>query len=112
MSNHKVSRVHVNCAVSGIVLGQNDGIPFSVIESCNVFSAAANSVAISIGGDRNVVTNNSLWGTNWSKGIEIKNTGRDNLYTLSFRDPNPGKAQRVVQSLVSIFVSFHSVLKL
>ena len=39
-----------------------------------------------------------------TKGIEIKNTGRDNLYTLSFRDPVPGKAQRVVQSLVSIFV--------
>jgi polysaccharide chain length determinant protein (PEP-CTERM system associated) len=41
---------------------------------------------------------------NVTKGIEIKNTGRDNLYTLAFRDPNPGKAQRVVQSLVSIFV--------
>ena len=39
-----------------------------------------------------------------ANGIEIKNTGRDNLYTLSFRDPNPAKAQRVVQSLVSIFV--------
>jgi polysaccharide chain length determinant protein (PEP-CTERM system associated) len=39
-----------------------------------------------------------------TKLIEIKNLGRDNLYTLSFRDSNPGKAQRVVQSLVSIFV--------
>lgn len=39
-----------------------------------------------------------------TQGIQIKNTGRDNLYTLSFRDPVPGKAQRVVQSLVSIFV--------
>ncbi len=39
-----------------------------------------------------------------TKGLEIKNTGRDNLYTLGFRDPNPEKAKRVVQSLVSIFV--------
>ncbi len=39
-----------------------------------------------------------------TKTIEIKNTGRDNLYTLTFRDPNPDKAKRVVQSLVSIFV--------
>ncbi len=39
-----------------------------------------------------------------TKSIEIKNTGRDNLYTLAFRDRNRDKAQRVVQSLVSIFV--------
>ena len=38
------------------------------------------------------------------KGLEIKNVGRDNLYLLSFRDPSPEKAKRVVQSLVSIFV--------
>ena len=37
-------------------------------------------------------------------GLEIKSTGRDNLYTLSFRDRSPAKAQRVIQSLVSIFV--------
>lgn len=36
--------------------------------------------------------------------ISIRGTGRDNLYTLSFRDPNPEKAKRVVQSLVSMFV--------
>ena len=39
-----------------------------------------------------------------SKRIQIRNTGRDNLYTLSYRDSDTGKAQRVVQSLVSIFV--------
>lgn len=37
-------------------------------------------------------------------GLEIKSAGRDNLYTLSFRDSDPATAQRVVQSLVSIFV--------
>lgn len=36
--------------------------------------------------------------------LEIQNVGRDNLYTLSFRDPSPEKAKKVVQSLVSIFV--------
>jgi polysaccharide chain length determinant protein (PEP-CTERM system associated) len=36
--------------------------------------------------------------------LEIKNVGRDNLYSLSFRDSNPARAQRVIQSLVSIFV--------
>ena len=36
--------------------------------------------------------------------VEIKNLGRDNLYTFSFRDQKPEKAQKVVQSLVSIFV--------
>ena len=39
-----------------------------------------------------------------TKTLEIKNAGRDNLYTLSFRDRSPDKAKRVVQSLVSIFV--------
>jgi polysaccharide chain length determinant protein (PEP-CTERM system associated) len=38
------------------------------------------------------------------KTLEIKSAGRDNLYTLSYRDPEPEKAKRVVQSLVSIFV--------
>lgn len=37
-------------------------------------------------------------------GLEIKSAGRDNLYTLSFRDSDPETAQRVVQSIVSIFV--------
>ncbi|MDB5850885.1 MAG: chain length-determining protein [Rhodoferax sp.] len=36
--------------------------------------------------------------------LQIKTTGRDNLYTLSFQDPSPDKAKKVVQSLVSIFV--------
>ncbi len=36
--------------------------------------------------------------------LEIQSTGRDNLYTLAFRDPEPEKAMRVVQSLTSIFV--------
>ena len=36
--------------------------------------------------------------------LEIKSTGRDNLYTLAYRDENAGRAQRVIQSLVSIFV--------
>ena len=39
-----------------------------------------------------------------TKSLEIKNLGRDNLYTLGFRDTSPDKAKRVVQSLVSIFV--------
>ena len=39
-----------------------------------------------------------------TKTLEIKNTGRDNLYTLGFRDTSPDKAKRVVQSLVSIFI--------
>ncbi len=38
------------------------------------------------------------------KALEIKSAGRDNLYTLSYRDPEPEQAKRVVQSLVSIFV--------
>jgi polysaccharide chain length determinant protein (PEP-CTERM system associated) len=36
--------------------------------------------------------------------IQIRNTGRDNLYTLAYRDSEKEKAKRVVQSLVSIFV--------
>jgi polysaccharide chain length determinant protein (PEP-CTERM system associated) len=39
-----------------------------------------------------------------TKTIAINNTGRDNLYTLSYRDSNQDKAKRVVQSLVSIFI--------
>ena len=39
-----------------------------------------------------------------TKSLQIRNTGRDNLYTLSYRDSVPDKAKRVVQSLVSIFV--------
>lgn len=38
------------------------------------------------------------------KSIQIKNTGRDNLYTLAFQHGDPERARKVVQSLVSIFV--------
>jgi polysaccharide chain length determinant protein (PEP-CTERM system associated) len=38
------------------------------------------------------------------KTLEIKSAGRDNLYTLAYRDSEPDKAKRVVQSLTSIFV--------
>lgn len=36
--------------------------------------------------------------------LKIQGIGRDNLYTISYRDPDPAKAQRVVQALVSIFI--------
>lgn len=36
--------------------------------------------------------------------LKIVGVGRDNLYTISYRDPEPAKAQRVVQALVSIFI--------
>ncbi len=39
-----------------------------------------------------------------TKDIQIRTTGRDNLYTLSYRDTSPERAQRVVQALVTIFV--------
>ncbi len=39
-----------------------------------------------------------------TRGLQIRNAGRDNLYTLAYRDENPDKAKRVVQALVSIFV--------
>lgn len=38
------------------------------------------------------------------KALEIKTVGRDNLYLLSYRDSDPNRAKRVIQSLVSIFV--------
>lgn len=38
------------------------------------------------------------------KTLEIKSAGRDNLYALAYRDSQPERAKRVVQSLVSIFV--------
>ncbi|MBI2278433.1 MAG: chain length-determining protein [Dechloromonas sp.] len=41
---------------------------------------------------------------NLTKTLKIQSVGRDNLYTLSYRDTQPAKAQRVVQALVSIFV--------
>ena len=39
-----------------------------------------------------------------SKTLKIQSVGRDNLYTLSYQDRDPAKAQRVVQGLVSIFI--------
>ena len=36
--------------------------------------------------------------------LYIRSVGRDNLYTIGFTDPDPKQAQRVVQSLLSIFV--------
>ena len=39
-----------------------------------------------------------------TKSISIQTTGRDNLYTLSYRAKSPAVAQRVVQSLLTIFV--------
>ncbi|MBN8506536.1 MAG: chain length-determining protein [Burkholderiales bacterium] len=36
--------------------------------------------------------------------LSIATTGKDNLYTLSYQDPDSETAKRVVQSLVSIFV--------
>ncbi|MEJ7670352.1 MAG: XrtA system polysaccharide chain length determinant [Casimicrobiaceae bacterium] len=36
--------------------------------------------------------------------LQISGAGRDNLYTLAFRDPDPERAKRVVQSFLSIFV--------
>ena len=36
--------------------------------------------------------------------IEIKSTGRDNLYSLAYVDQDKDKAKRVIQSMVSIFV--------
>ena len=38
------------------------------------------------------------------KSLKIESLGRDNLYTLSYRDTQSDKAKRVVQSLSSIFV--------
>lgn len=39
-----------------------------------------------------------------SKEIRVAGGGRENLYAISFRDVNPDRARRVVQSLVSLFV--------
>lgn len=42
--------------------------------------------------------------TSLMSGLEIRGTGRDNLFTLAYRDRVPEHAQRVVQALVSLFV--------
>lgn len=41
---------------------------------------------------------------NLAKKISIADTGRENLYTLSFQDENPELAKKVVQALLTIFV--------
>ena len=38
------------------------------------------------------------------KGIEIRTAGGANLYAMAYRDAEPEKAKRVIQSMVSIFV--------
>ena len=38
------------------------------------------------------------------KGIQMRTAGGANLYLMSYRDPEPEKAKRVIQSMVSIFV--------
>ncbi|HQC99411.1 MAG TPA: Wzz/FepE/Etk N-terminal domain-containing protein [Aquabacterium sp.] len=38
------------------------------------------------------------------KGVQIKSTGRDNLYSLSYVDRDKDRSKRVIQSMVSIFV--------
>jgi polysaccharide chain length determinant protein (PEP-CTERM system associated) len=37
-------------------------------------------------------------------GLQIRGTGRDNLFTLAYQDHHPERAQRIVQALVSLFV--------
>lgn len=39
-----------------------------------------------------------------TKKLQIKGVGRDNLYTLEYRDASPEKARKVVQSLTTIFI--------
>ncbi|RVU49811.1 XrtA system polysaccharide chain length determinant [Rubrivivax rivuli] len=39
-----------------------------------------------------------------TKGIEIRSAGGVNLYSMAYRDQEPEKAKRVIQSLVSIFI--------
>jgi polysaccharide chain length determinant protein (PEP-CTERM system associated) len=39
-----------------------------------------------------------------TRSVSIASAGRDNLYTLAYRDSDPEQAKRVVQALLSIFV--------
>ena len=41
---------------------------------------------------------------NVTKALQIREAGRDNIYTLAYTDTDPERAKRVVQSMVSIFV--------
>ena len=36
------------------------------------------------------------------RGVEVKSAGRDNVYTLAYRHPDPQTAQRVVESIESL----------
>ncbi len=38
------------------------------------------------------------------KTLQLKGGGRENLYTITYRDANPNEAKRVVQALLSMFV--------
>lgn len=38
------------------------------------------------------------------KALEVKAAGRDNIYTLTFRDAEPGRAKETVQVLASMFI--------
>lgn len=38
------------------------------------------------------------------KTLQLKGGGRENLYTITYRDTNPNEAKRVVQALLSMFV--------
>ena len=39
-----------------------------------------------------------------SKSLKISATGRDNMYTLSYRDPEPERAKRMIELFTSLFV--------
>ncbi|MBR0568560.1 chain length-determining protein [Azoarcus sp. L1K30] len=39
-----------------------------------------------------------------TRGLQIRGTGRDNLFTLAYSDEQAERAQRIVQALVSLFV--------
>lgn len=39
-----------------------------------------------------------------TKGVKLSGVGRENMYSVAYRDENPDRARRVVQNLVSMFV--------
>jgi polysaccharide chain length determinant protein (PEP-CTERM system associated) len=39
-----------------------------------------------------------------TKALDIKGTGRDNIYTITFRDPSPDRAKKGVAELASMFI--------
>ena len=39
-----------------------------------------------------------------TKGLQIRGTGRDNLFSLAYQDAHPERARQIVQALVSLFV--------